>query len=567
LIAVRALQGVAAAPGVAVGVVRHVCAVARDAGDEPIASAHRPAAVETALRALETAAVELEVLADDLQRRSRHAEAEIVDTGVLMARDPMLRDAVIAAVRLDGRAPASAILEAAELHAAALAALDDPMLAARAADVRSVGRRAARIAAGVERGGNDAVSGNDDAILVTDDLGPADVVELEIDVRAIALARGGVTGHAAIVARSLGLPAVVGLGDLLLDVPEGCRVLVDGAAGLLIVDPAADALADARAAAGDRRRRLDVAAGARDLPAVTRDGHRLHVLANVSSAAELALALDGGAEGVGLLRTELSFLDARQWPTVGDHEKMLEPLLHSLTGRPATVRLLDFGGDKRPPFLTDELRRGVQLLRGAPQALEDQLDAIISSGAQTELRILIPMVIEPDDVRIVRDSIAKVMRRQPATMKAPLVGAMIEVPAAVAMVRSIASCVDFLSIGTNDLTHFHLGLDRATAGSAPAHHPAVLRLVADTLQAARDAGVGLEVCGEAASQPVAMPLLVGLGVDELSVGASRVGEVRRWVRQLDRSECALIAGQALEAHNAAEVEEISAPLRALLDVG
>jgi phosphoenolpyruvate-protein kinase (PTS system EI component) len=266
------------------------------------------------------------------------------------------------------------------------------------------------------------------------------------------------------------------------------------------------------------------------------------------------------------LRTELAFLDATAWPSVAEHRRMLEPLFHSLTARPTTVRILDFGADKLPPFLAGELRRGVQLLRGEPRALEDQLEAILSGGSRTELRILIPMVIEPDDVRAVRDAMATVIGRHPGTRE-PLVGAMIEVPAAVAMVRSIASCVDFLSIGTNDLTHFLLGLDRATAGSAPAHHPAVLRVVAETLQAAHDAGIGLEVCGEAASHPVVMPLLLGLGVDELSVGAARVGEVRRWVRSLDRGQCAVVARRALDARNATEVEEISAPLRASLEVG
>jgi phosphoenolpyruvate-protein kinase (PTS system EI component) len=559
----RALQGVPAAPGVAVGVVRRLDGVAHDETEEALAPSQRAAAVECATRALEMAAVELEGLAADLVRRHRVAEAEIVETGALMARDPGLTDAVRAAIEHDGRSPATAIVQAADLYAAALAAIDDPTLAARAADVRSVGRRAGRIAAGTGR--SERTSGGD-AILVTDDLGPADVAELEVDVRAIALARGGVTGHAAIIARSLGLPAIVGLGDVLLNVPEGCCVLVDGATGLLVVDPAADTLASARAAVAERRHSLDADTAARDLPAVTTDGHLVHVLANVSSAAELALALDAGAEGVGLLRTELAFLDAPAWPSVAEHRRMLEPLFRSLTERPTTVRILDFGADKLPPFLAGEPRRGVQLLRAQPRALEDQLEAILSGGSRTELRILIPMVIEPDDVRAVREAIAAVMRRQPGT-RAPQIGAMIEVPAAVAMVRSIAGCVDFLSIGTNDLTHFLLGLDRATAGTAPAHHPAVLRVVAETLQAARDAGIGLEVCGEAASHPVAMPLLIGLGVDELSVGAARVGEVRRWVRSLDRSQCALIARRALDARNASEVEEISAPLRASLEVG
>ena len=559
----RALLGVGAAPGIAVGVVRHLAGVDRPDTVERLTVAARSGAVKDAVRALDSAAAQLQALADDLNRRQRGAEAEIVETGVLMAHDPGLRDAVIALIEVEGRSAVVAILEATEAHAAALALLDDPMLGARSADVRSLGRRAARLASGVLDGDVGVLT---DAVLVTDDLGPADVAELGIDVRAIALARGGVTGHAAIVARSLGLPAVVGVGERLLGVPEGCCVLVDGETGTVVLDPAADALAVARSAAADRRRRLDAAAASRHLPSVTVDGHLVHVLANVSSSAELALALDAGAEGVGLLRTELAFLDSSAWPSMDEHRRMLEPLFRLLAGRPATVRVLDFGGDKMPPFLRGHTGRGIQLLRRAPQALDDQLEAILSAGAAAELRVLIPMVIEPDDVRLVRERVDAVARRHPRACR-PRIGAMVEVPAAVAMVRSIADRVDFLGIGTNDLTHFQLGLDRASTGSAPAHHPAVLRLIAETVSAARQAGVAVEVCGEAASHPVAMALLVGLGVEELSVGAARVGEVRRWVRALHSGECAAVARQALAAESAAEVEEISAPLRASLELG
>jgi phosphoenolpyruvate-protein phosphotransferase len=560
----RSFRGVGAAPGVAVGAVRRLGDVNHLATGPCLGESARAAAVEDAIGALEQAAAQLSGLAADLNRRNRRAEAEIVETGVLMARDPGLRAAVVAAIEVDGRSAVSAILEATEAHAAALASLDDPMLAARAADVSSLGRRAARLASGVGVAAGER-AGDSDVVLVTDDLGPADVAELGLDVRAIALANGGVTGHAAIVARSLGLPAVVGLGEGLLSVAEGRCVLVDGEAGLVVVDPPASALAVARHAAADRRRHLDAAAAARDLPSVTVDGHLVHVLANVSSSAELALALDAGAEGVGLLRTELAFLETDAWPGVNEHRRMLEPLFHLLTGRPATVRVLDFGGDKLPSFLRGSSGRGVQLLRGAPAALDAQLEAILCGGSQTELRVLIPMVIEPDDVRFVRERIEAVARGHRGVHR-PRVGAMVEVPAAVAMVESIAHCVDFLSIGTNDLTHFQLGLDRATTGSAPAHHPAVLRLIAETVAAAREAGIAVEVCGESASHPVAMALLVGLGVDELSVGAARVGEVRRWVRSLHHAECAAVAQRALAAESAAEVEEISASLRASLEV-
>jgi phosphoenolpyruvate-protein phosphotransferase len=564
---VRELRGVAASPGVAVGVVRRLDPVSSAADEQHLPQAQRAAAVEVALAALSASAAQLDELAAELRRRDRSAEAELVETGVLMAGDPGLRDAVIAAIEVDGRSAAGAILAAAGSFAETLAALDSTFLAARAADVRSLGRRAARIAAAHVPGANgaspDRGAGHADSVLIADDLGPADVAELGSEVRAIVLTGGGVTAHAAIVARSLGLPAVVAVGDVLFGVPDGSCVLVDGGAGTVLIDPPSDVLETARSTVSTALRLRDQAAATRNLPSVTSDGQLVHVLANVSSAAEVARALDEGAEGVGLLRTELGLLEVDAWPSLDQHRRMLAPILQLLAGRTATVRLMDFGGDKLPPFLAGHTGRGVQLLREAPQAVADQLEAILTAGAATDLAVLIPMVIEPDDVGFVRGLLGALLESEQP--RPPVrVGAMVEVPAAVAMVRLIAPCVDFLSIGTNDLTHFHLGLERTTTRAAPAHHPAVLRLIKETVDAACEVGIPVAVCGESASHPVAMPLLVGLGVKELSVGAARVGEVRRWVRRLELSQCAVVAERAMGAHSAADVEELSAGLRASL---
>jgi phosphoenolpyruvate-protein phosphotransferase len=567
---VRELRGVAASPGLAVGIIRRVDVATSPAAGDRIPPSGRADGVRAALAALSQAAAQLEDLAADLRNRDRPAEADIVETGVLMAHDPALRDAVVASVQRDGLFPVDAILTAAESFAEALAALDSGVLAARAADVRSVGRRAARIASSAAGDdGHPAHAGNGwhggEAILVADDLGPADVAELSSDVRGVALSQGAVTTHAAIVARSLGLPAVVAIGDALAGVTSGSWLLVDGAAGTVLVDPPAEAMMAARTVLAAESARRDRAAADRNLPAVTRDGARVHVLANASTAAEVAFALDSGAEGVGLLRSELGLLDAVAWPGVAEHSRMLDPILQLLGGRMATVRILDFGGDKLPPFLAGTSGRGIQLLRQAPQALEDQLEAIVGAGAHTDLGVLIPMVIDPDDVDLVRESLGRVLQRVRSRPQVR-VGAMIEVPAAVAMLEAICNRVDFISIGTNDLTHFQLGLDRGTARAATTHHPAVLRLIHDTVAVAHAAGIPVAVCGEAASHAAVMPLLLGLGVDELSVGAARVGEVRRWVRSLDGALCRDIAERALRAQSADEVEQLSAPLRASMQV-
>jgi phosphoenolpyruvate-protein kinase (PTS system EI component) len=386
---------------------------------------------------------------------------------------------------------------------------------------------------------------------VAEDLGPADVAELGDGVVAIALAAGGVTAHAAIVARSLGVPMTVGAGPDLLQVADGQPLVVDGDAGEVVCAPAAERLAEADAASERRARLREQAMGERDLPATTRDGRALTVLVNAAGAAEAQAGLDAGAAGIGLLRTELAFLDARVWPSASDHARALGPVLARVRGRTATVRVLDFGGDKTPPFLRGETERGIALLLSHPEALRDQLGASLAAAAGADLRVMLPMVSTPGELDAVRS-----MLSEPATQ----LGAMIETREAATAAGEIARVSDFISIGTNDLTASALGADRFAPGEGVAHHPRVLALVAMAVAAARAADIPVEVCGEAASDPVTVPLLVGLGVDELSVGASRVAAVRRWVRALDYEETRALAAAALELSDAVEVARLVDPI-------
>jgi len=555
----RVLVGVPASPGTAFGKVRRIDQDSEEDRSVLDESARHDAAAR-ALTALDDSARELEGLAGRLRADGRNEEADILDAGMMMAEDPVLRAAVEAAILSRGLSAPSAIRLEVESAAAQLDAIGDADLAARAADVRSLGRRAARLASG---GAATSARSDGDAILVAADLGPADVAELDSDVRAIALAAGGTAAHAAIVARGLGLPMVVGLGADLLDVGEGAPCIVDGTRGLVVTSPGQARVEGVLGELESVRAARQRAMSAHALPTVTRDGRTVRVLANASGAAEVRAGLLAGAEGVGLLRTELAFLEAAHWPSAGEHMRMLEPALAQLAGRTATVRILDFGGDKTPPFLRGTHARGVDLLLSEPDALSAQLQAILDAGAETQLRVLIPMVTEPGQVRAVRAVLEEVAVR--TGRRLPVVAAMVEVPGAVAMADRIAAEVGLFSIGTNDLTSLQLGLDRTRPGGVPAHHPAVLRLIANTVTAGRRAQIPVEVCGEAASDPWVMPLLVGLGIDELSVGAAMVASVRAWVRALDHEEASRIALRALDAESAAEVQSLTRPLRGLLD--
>ncbi len=511
-----ALPGVSAAPGVVAG---EAIVLGRFVDDEFVAPSERAAHLERARAALEAEIKALEHIARELRKRGWYEDAEIVETGVLMASDPGLVARVEALVE-DGRSAAAALTGAAEESAELLARLDEPTLAQRADDVRSLGRRAAAHALGAKL--------SPGGVLIAINLGPADVADLGFSASGAALVEGGVTAHAAIVARSLGVPMVVGVGPELLGIENGEQVVIDGDRGVVVRRPDRSRVEAAYEKGLSRRLARDEARSRRDEPAVTADGHRVTVLTNAATMAEAIEGLEQGAEGVGLLRTELTFLDAARWPSLKQQIEFLHPILARLAGRTATLRLFDFGGDKTPPFLRGTAARGIDLLLEAPEALRTQLAAIIEAAAGCNVRILVPMVTSALQLKAVRGTLETL---HPGTM--PLLGAMIETPEAALGARAIAKEADFLSIGTNDLTQLVLGLDRERSRTAPVLDVRVLRLIEATIQAAREAQIPVDVCGEAASDPAAVPILVGLGVDELSVAAARVGMVRQWVRELD----------------------------------
>lgn len=537
----RVLRGLAAAGGVAVA----EAVVLRDAEPE-VAGGGGHVERERALNALSAVAEELGLAAARLRDAGLLDEAEIIEANRLMAEDPALA-AEVAELALEVSG-AAAVTRAAEHHAALLADLEDPLLSARAADVRELGRRAARLLAGAPP----LLAPARPAILVARDLGPAEVSELQLSggtVCGIALAEGSATSHAAIMARALGLPLVVGLGEAVLEAEDGETLVLDADHARLVLHAEEPTLGDAHAA---ERRRLETRAhlaARRGRPPITRDGRRITLLCNAATAAEVRAGLDAGAEGVGLLRTELAFLDAAAWPAEREHSAALGPALAPLAGRVATVRTLDFGADKTPPFLTGIEERGLELALAHPEALGAQLRAILRAGAETRLRLLFPLVRDAEQLRAVRALLVAALEAVGWTAPRPRLGAMIETPEAAARADEIAAEADFVSIGTNDLVQYTLGLDRELplASALAAASPVVLRHVSGVVEAAHALGRAVEVCGEAAGEPPVAALLVGLGVDELSVSPARLDAVRAAVRSLTTSEAADAAARALRA--------------------
>lgn len=537
-----ALHGLGASPGVAVGVAL---------GVREVAASNAPPDPDAAIAALERAAAELSAAAADLRDAGLADEAEILEANRLMAEDPSLA----ARVHELGAAlsPAEALRAAAEEYAGKLAGLSDPLLAARAADVREVGRRAARIAVGTDR----APVPDGDTILVARELGPAEIAELDLGqgrIVAVALAEGSATAHAAIVARSLGVPMVVALGAEITTVADRTLLLLDGEAGTVSIDPARTELDGARKIIREGVRRRRALAALRGMPVETTDGRRIALLCNAASVPEVEAGLAAGASGVGLLRTEIAFLQATAWPTEEEHRAVLSPLLGLLAGRVATVRTLDFGADKTPPFLADTAERGLAVTLSYPEALAAQLRAIVGTGAGTHLRILLPLVESAEQVRSVRS----LLRTELGEERLIELGAMIETPSAARRATEIALEADFLSIGTNDLVASTLELHRdlPLASAATAADPAVLAHVASVIDVAHEVGIPVEICGEAAGIPELVGIFVGLGVDELSVAAARIDVVRGVVRALSAERSAVLAREALVAPSAEAVLEL-----------
>jgi phosphoenolpyruvate-protein kinase (PTS system EI component) len=567
----RRLQGIGAADGIVVGPVYRVVDV-----DVPSGGAGGPAEQASATRALRAVAERLGAAASRLREAGRTDEAEIVEASQLMADDPTLLADVDALAA--SRPAIAALIEATERHAAVLASIPDPYLAARAADVRRLGRQAARLAeeappparlppsppqwGGCRRSRYlrraAAGGGASPVVLVARDLGPADLAEIElagVEIGGIALADGSATSHAAIVARSWGVPLVIGLGETALAVPEHETVVLDGLTGALVVTPDVETVRQARAEIARRERRQADLARGRAAGAVTTDGQPIRLLVNAGTERDVVAGLTAGAEGVGLVRTELAFLDAINWPTEAEHLAALEPLLRHLDGKLVTARTLDFGADKLPPFLLDRTERGVSLQLAAPEALLAQLRAFVRAASRAGLRIMLPLVEHSTQLAAARDLL--VAARHVVAPDAPLppLGAMIESRRAVESADAIAAEADFLSIGTNDLVQDLLGLDRLTpAGTiTSAADPRVLRAIHVVAQAAVRHGRTVEVCGESAGDRRLAVLLIGLGVSELSVAPSRIDEVRGAVRSVSRTRAAELAEAALVLDSAAAV--------------
>ncbi|KVD34853.1 PTS glucose transporter subunit IIA [Burkholderia sp. ABCPW 11] len=555
------LAGVCASPGIAVGTL-----VRLDDADivPPEQATGTPAAESRRLdQALKAVDAELGETVRNASARGAVGEAGIFAVHRVLLEDPTLLDAARDLISL-GKGAGFAWRATIRTQIDTLSKLGDALLAERAADLRDIEKRVLR-ALGHTNGAARALP--DEAVLAADEFTPSDLSSLDRErVTALVMARGGATSHAAIIARQLGIPALVAVGDALYAIPDGTQVVVDASAGRLEHAPTALDVERAR----HERQRLD---GVREANrqqagevAATVDGRAIEVAANIATLDDANTAVDNGADAVGLLRTELMFIHRQAAPTAVEHRQSYQSIVDALQGRTAIIRTLDVGADKEVDYLTLPPEpnpalglRGIRLAQVRPDLLDDQLQGLLAVKPFGAVRILLPMVTDAGELVRLRKRIDEFARAQGRTEPIE-VGVMIEVPSAALLADQLAQHADFLSIGTNDLTQYTLAMDRCQADLAAQSdglHPAVLRLIDIAVRGAAKHGKWVGVCGALGGDPLAVPVLVGLGVTELSVDPVSVPGIKARVRRLDYQLCRQRAQDLLALDSAQAVRAAS----------
>lgn len=565
------LQGVPGAPGLASGPAflwqKKQMIVPRLEGRDP-------AEEERRLReAIELASEQIRELSRELEADGHLDEAAVFDAHVMLVQDRSLNKRVQAALAKGVNAEAG-WSDAVEKFAGQLDALPDETLRLRAADLRDVGRRVLGILLGES---TETVALDRPSIVLADDLTPSETAGVDKKmVLAFCTAEGGPTSHTAILAKALGIPAVVGLGEDILKVATGTPLLIDGAAGNVIVAPGDEDRQIFAVRSRDAQERSNAELAEAGAPAVTRDGIQLEVVANIGNLDDARSALHYGAEGVGLFRTEFLFLDRTSAPGEEEQYGAYRQVMEAMEGRPVVVRTIDAGGDKELTYLNTFKEanpflgwRAIRLCLDQPDWFKQQLRALVRAGAGCDLRIMFPMVATLDEVRrakaLLAEAIQEVQSQGLPFAETIQIGIMIEIPSAALLADRLSEEVDFFSIGTNDLTQYTLAADRTNQKVANLNdhcHPAVLRLIERVTEAAAAAGIWVGVCGEMAGDIEAIPLLVGLGIDELSMSPTLIPGAKSLIRRLSRTGAAAMTREAL---GCASAEEVRAMTRRLID--
>jgi phosphoenolpyruvate-protein phosphotransferase (PTS system enzyme I) len=520
-------------------------------------------------KAIDLAEVQLKEVHEKAIREAAASEAEIFEAHLMMLRDPELWSQVESSVQAEGINVEQALVNVTATFTEMLKVMEDEYFAARALDVQDVSDRVLRILLGVAESPTAGLV--EPSIVFADDLTPSDTILLDKSlVLGFCTAEGSATSHSAILARGLGLPAVAGAGSAVLEIENGTKMVMDGGKGLLLLNPDEDTVKVYRErAALVKTVRENALKKALD-PAVTADGREVEVGSNIGNVDDARSAVDNGADGVGLLRTEFLYLERTSLPTEEEQFEAYQAIMDVMGKRPLVLRTLDAGGDKEiayldmpkemNPFLGE---RAIRLCFAHPELLKTQLRAALRASVGHNLKIMFPMIATLDEVRrgraILEECQAELLAEGKAVAEDIEVGIMVEIPAAAVMADQLAKEVDFFSIGTNDLSQYTLAADRTNARVAHlsnAFQPAVLRLIRDVVRAAHAYDKWAGMCGELAGEPLAAPLLIGLGLDEFSMSPPMVPLIKQIIRGLNAEDMRGLANEALNLESPEAIQEL-----------
>ena len=481
---------------------------------------------------------------EKLKSKDMKEQAAIMEAHRMMVQDPMMADNIMAKIEELGNAP-QAVLKAAEEQAVMFEQMEDEYFAARAVDLRDVGKRVAKYILGVK----EPEIGDEKVILCGREIEPSVIAGMETEkIAGVLLGSGSTTAHAVIIAKARAIPTIVGLNkeDRIDRIADGDHVIMDGERGEIVVNPAPEDIASYDEKIKKQKELAAHYAALKDLPAVTTDGVKVDLMANIGTHMDVDNALNYGAEGVGLFRSEFVFMGRQEIPTEEDQFKAYKEAIEKCKGKLCVIRTMDIGGDKPLPYLNipeeENPFLGYRAVRISLQRRDlflPQLKAILRAGVYGKAAIMIPMIINVAEFKKVKEFIEEANRELAHEGKAYYedvqVGIMVETPAAAIMTPVLAKYVDFFSIGTNDLVQYTLAVDRGNANISYLYNhfnPAVLRLVQRTISSARENGIWAGMCGEMASDPNAAVLLMAMGISELSMSAPSIPRVKEKIRSI-----------------------------------
>lgn len=563
----KQFQGVAASRGIGIGPVFQFRRAALSFDSHCIDNVD--AELKRLEGALKISSEQITRVYEKAQKEATADQAEIFQAQIMMVEDPEFIGQVRNTISEERINAEAALMKVAQVYSDTLRAMEDEYFAARALDVQDVATRVLRTLLGVAESPTEGLL--HPSVIFADDLTPSDTVLLDKRlVLGFCTAQGSATSHTAILARSLGLPAVAGVGPDVLYIENGTSIIVDGGNGLLVVEPSAEIIASYTTRRENSQAMQVQAMKHAFEPAVTCDGKRYEVSSNIGNIEGGRKALENGAEGIGLLRTEFLYLERQNLPSEEEQYQAYKQILDLYKEKPVILRTLDVGGDKELPYLEmpNELNpflglRAIRLCMAKPELLKAQLRAALRAGVGNNLWIMYPMVATANEVRAAN----RVLEACKAELKAEgkpfaddaKVGIMVEIPSAAINADQLAKVVDFFSIGTNDLSQYTMAADRTNPlveSLSNAFQPAVLRLIRSTIQAAHAQGKWVGMCGELAGEPAAVPILVGLELDEFSVNPPVVPLVKQIIRSLDSNEMKELARQALELESPEEIKAL-----------